>query len=99
MRRRGRRPLKESDTCAELGTTPFTHVPVTLPLGWPLLAGMVTAATAAQAQLLAVSVIRVVGGDTMVVSTAESINLKVRLQGIDAPECGMPFGPQAQRFL
>jgi hypothetical protein len=25
--------------------------------------------------------------------------LKVRLHAIDAPECGMPFGPQAQAFL
>jgi len=59
---------------------------------------MISAATAAQAQLPAVRVIRVVDGDIMVVSTAESLNLKVRMQGIDAPECGMPFGPQAQRF-
>ena len=44
-------------------------------------------------------VIHVVDGDTVVVSTAKSLNLKVRLQGIDAPKCGMPFRPQAQLFL
>jgi endonuclease YncB( thermonuclease family) len=64
-----------------------------------LLAGMVSAATAAHAQAQAVRVVRVVDGDTVVVRTSESLNLKVRLRGIDAPECGMPFGPQAQRFL
>lgn len=67
--------------------------------GFALLAGMASAATAAQAKVQTVHVIRVVDGDTVVVGTAESLNLKVRLQGIDAPECGMPFGPQAQRFL
>jgi micrococcal nuclease len=67
--------------------------------GLALLAGMASAATAAQAQVHTVRVVRVVDGDTVVVRTAESLNLKVRLQGIDAPECGMPFGQQAQRFL
>jgi endonuclease YncB( thermonuclease family) len=70
-----------------------------LVVGLALLAGMASAATAAQAQVQAVRVVRVVDGDTLVVRTAESLNLKVRLQGIDAPECGMPFGQQAQRFL
>jgi endonuclease YncB( thermonuclease family) len=44
-------------------------------------------------------VVRVVDGDTVVVADAQSLNLKVRLHAIDAPECGMPFGPQAQAFL
>jgi micrococcal nuclease len=60
-----------------------------------LLAPLVTA----QAQATEVRVVRVVDGDTVVVADAQSLNLKVRLHGIDAPECGMPFGPQAQAFL
>ena len=70
-----------------------------LVVGLALLVGMVSDATAAQAQVQTVRVIHVVDGDTVVVRTPESLNLKVRLQGIDAPECGMPFGAQAQRFL
>lgn len=64
-----------------------------------LLAGLSAQPLAAASEGQWVQVVRVVDGDTVVVSTAESLNLKVRLQGIDAPECGMPFGPQAQRFL
>jgi endonuclease YncB( thermonuclease family) len=51
------------------------------------------------AQATEVRVVRVVDGDTVVVADAQSLNLKVRLHAIDAPECGMPFGPQAQAFL
>jgi endonuclease YncB( thermonuclease family) len=53
----------------------------------------------AHAQATEVRVVRVVDGDTVVVADAQSLNLKVRLHAIDAPECGMPFGPQAQAFL
>jgi endonuclease YncB( thermonuclease family) len=60
-----------------------------------LLAPLVTA----QAQATEVRVVLVVDGDTVVVADAQSLNLKVRLHAIDAPECGMPFGPQAQAFL
>jgi endonuclease YncB( thermonuclease family) len=60
-----------------------------------LLAPLLTAL----AQTTEVRVVRVVDGDTVVVADAQSLNLKVRLHAIDAPECGMPFGPQAQAFL
>lgn len=70
-----------------------------LVFGLALVAGMVSAATAAQAQLLAVRMIGVLDGDTMVISTAESLNLKVRMRGVCALECGMPFGLHTQRFL
>lgn len=63
------------------------------------LVGLLTVASTAWSSAIEGRVVRVVDGDTVVVSTAESLNLKVRLQGIDAPECGMPFGLQAQRFL
>jgi endonuclease YncB( thermonuclease family) len=96
---RGRRGLQDSDTSAEVDTDPLPAPARHLVFGLALLAGLVSAVTAEQALPQAVRVIRVVDGDTMVVSTAESLTLKVRMQGIDAPECGMPFGPQAQRFL
>lgn len=43
--------------------------------------------------------VRVVDGDTVLVADARSLYSKVRLHGIDAPECSMPFGPQAKQFL
>jgi micrococcal nuclease len=99
MSRSGRNGPQEPDACAEPDARPIHLRAHRLVFGLALLAGIVSAATATQAQVQTVRVIRVVDGDTVVVSTAESLNLKVRLQGIDAPECGMPFGPQAQRFL
>jgi endonuclease YncB( thermonuclease family) len=61
-----------------------------------LLAPLVTA----YAQASEVRVVRVVDGDTVVVvADAQSLNIKVWPHVIDAPECGMPFGPQAQAFL
>jgi endonuclease YncB( thermonuclease family) len=94
-----RRGLLAHDACAEPGADPIHLQARRLVCGLALLACMVTEATTVHAQVLTVRVLRVVDGDTLVVSTADSLNLKVRLQGIDAPECGMPFGPQAQRFL
>lgn len=99
MSRSGRNGPQGPDACAEPDARPIHLRAHRLVFGLALLAGIVSAATATQAQVQTVRVIRVVDGDTVVVSTAESLNLKVRLQGIDAPECGMPFGPQAQRFL
>jgi endonuclease YncB( thermonuclease family) len=99
MTRNGRNGPQGTDACAEPGAVTIHLRARRFVFGFALLAGMASAATAAQAQVQTVHVIRVVDGDTVVVGTAESLNLKVRLQGIDAPECGMPFGPQAQRFL
>jgi endonuclease YncB( thermonuclease family) len=99
MTRSGRNGPHGTDACAEPGAVTIHLRAHRLVFGLALLAGMASAATAAQAKVQTVHVIRVVDGDTVVVGTAESLNLKVRLQGIDAPECGMPFGPQAQRFL
>lgn len=99
MTRSGRSGPQRTAACTAPGAGHVHLRACRLVLAMALLASMVSAATAAQPQLQTVRVIRVVDGDTVVVSTAESLNLKVRLQGIDAPECGMPFGPQAQRFL
>lgn len=88
----GSRQLLDPYRCAER-----THVPIRARArrgagGLALLAGMALAGTVAHAHLRTVRVIRVVDGDTVVVRTAEPLNLTVRLLGIDAPECGMPFG-------
>lgn len=99
MRGTASRGLLGHDSYEGTGADPIHLQARRLVCGMALLASMVSAATAAPAQVQAVRVVRVVDGDTVVVRTAESLNLKVRLQGIDAPECGMPFGPQAQRFL
>jgi endonuclease YncB( thermonuclease family) len=64
-----------------------------------LLAGTLSIAGAAIAEVHEVRVIRVLDGDTVEVADAHYLYFKVRLHGIDAPECSMPFGPQAQRFL
>jgi endonuclease YncB( thermonuclease family) len=63
------------------------------------------AGMAAPAATTTARVVRVVDGDTVVVTDLQvanyidSMNVRVRLHGIDAPECGMPFGPEAQQFL
>ena len=64
-----------------------------------LLAGVLSNGAAAMIAIRDVRVVRVVDGDTLLVTDAQSLYSKVRLHGIDAPECSMPFGPQAQQFL
>jgi len=82
------------DACTELGAIP---VHATTRPAMP--ADMVSAATVVRAQVQTMRVVRVIGGDTVVGLTVGSLNLKVRLQGIDALECGMPFGREARQFL
>jgi endonuclease YncB( thermonuclease family) len=67
--------------------------------GLALLTGSLTSGAATVAVIQEVRVARVVDGDTLLVTDAQSLYSKVRLHGIDAPECSMPFGPQAQQFL
>ena len=44
-------------------------------------------------------VVRVVDGDTIHVLPKDKATLKVRLEGIDAPETGQPFGTKARQAL
>jgi len=44
-------------------------------------------------------VVGIVDGDTIEVLTAEKKTIRVRLNGIDAPETGQPFGKTAKEFL
>ena len=46
-----------------------------------------------------VSVVGVHDGDTLTGLTADHLQVKVRLDGIDAPELGQPFGKAAKRAL
>jgi endonuclease YncB( thermonuclease family) len=41
----------------------------------------------------------VIDGDTLLAEDQHFIHFRVRLLGVDAPECGMPFGHEAQRYL
>ena len=68
-------------------------------LGLVLLAAVLSAGAAVVIDIQEVRVVRVVDGDTVLVADPRSLYSKVRLHGIDAPECGMPFGPQAKQFL
>lgn len=67
--------------------------------GLALLAAVLSAGAAVVIDIQEVRVVRVVDGDTVLVADARSLYSKVRLHGIDAPECSMPFGPQAKQFL
>ncbi len=64
-------------------------------LGWVLLVPLLTALT----KPTEVRVVQVVDGNTVVATDAQSVNSEARLHAVDAPECGMPFGPQVQWFL
>ena len=91
------------DQLNQLGTAGYTPAPKPwwqkVAIGLALLTGVLTGSAAALAGVQEVRVVRVVDGDTLLVTDAQSRYSKVRLHGIDAPECSMPFGPQAQQFL
>lgn len=57
------------------------------------------AALAQRATTLTGKVVGVTDGDTITVLDAEKRQHKVRLEGIDAPESGQPFGTQAKKAL
>ena len=51
------------------------------------------------AEELAGRVVRVADGDTITIIDPARTQYKIRLQGIDAPEKGQPFGRASGRFL
>ena len=85
------------------GTAGYTPTPrrwwQRVACGLALLAAVLSAGAAVVIDIQEVRVARVVDGDTVLVADARSLYSKVRLHGIDAPECSMPFGPQAKQFL
>ena len=52
-----------------------------------------------EGQLLKATVLRVVDGDTMVVSLGQGEPVRVRVIGYDAPETNQPFGDTATKFV
>ena len=56
-------------------------------------------AAAADPEQFTARVVSIADGDTLTVSDAASVQHKVRLQGIDAPERGQPFGTVARERL
>jgi micrococcal nuclease len=56
-------------------------------------------AHAADVQTISARVVGVHDGDTLTALTDDKRQLKVRLQGIDAPELGQPFGQASKRAL
>ena len=91
------------DPLSRSGTAGYTPTPrrwwQRVACGLALLAAVLSAGAAVVIDIQEVRVARVVDGDTLLVTDAQSLYSKVRLHGIDAPECSMPFGPQAQQFL
>lgn len=59
----------------------------------------VQAASWAQTVPIAGRVVRVVDGDTVVLLTAQHVQVRLRLAGIDAPESNQPHGHQARTYL
>lgn len=53
----------------------------------------------AHADTLTGRVVRVTGGDTIVILDASNTQHKIRLQGIDAPERGQAFGTKSKEHL
>lgn len=69
-----------------------------VPLMW-LLVLVVAPALAAAADTLSGMVVSVADGDTLTVLDGSNSQIKVRLNGIDAPERGQPFGTKARDRL
>ncbi len=54
---------------------------------------------AQQADEITGKVVHIVDGDTIDILTADKTKIRIRLNGIDAPETGQPFGKNAKEFL
>ena len=52
-----------------------------------------------QADQISGKVIHIVDGDTIDILTADKTTIRIRLNGIDAPETGQPFGKNAKQYL
>ena len=52
-----------------------------------------------EGQLVKATVVRVVDGDTLVVSLGQGEPVRVRVIGYDAPETNQPFGDAATKFV
>lgn len=64
-----------------------------------LLCALIALSAGAQVDVIAGRVVRVVDGDTVAVVDARSRTHRIRLAGIDAPECSMPYGHESKALL
>ena len=64
-----------------------------------ILGAVMLASSPTAADTLTGRVIRVVDGDTVALLDEHANIQKIRLAGIDSPECGMPYGPAAKTYL
>lgn len=64
-----------------------------------LLGALIALSAGAQVNVIAGRVVRVVDGDTVSVLDEHSRTHRIRLAGIDAPECNMPYGRQSKVLL
>jgi len=58
-----------------------------------------TPAATAQANEITGKVVGIIDGDTIDILTADKTTIRIRLNGIDAPETGQPFGRNAKQYL
>ena len=58
-----------------------------------------TSEPAEQANEISGKVVGIIDGDTIDILTAEKTTIRIRLNGIDAPETGQPFGKNAKQYL
>ena len=66
-------------------------------LGIQLVVPPVSASEAEPERLF--KVIKIIDGDTIDVLTGDRVMIRLRVNGIDAPERGQPFGNNAKRYL
>lgn len=77
----------------------FRDVVIRIPAAGVALALLLLAVPAAAQEILAGRVIGVHDGDTLTLVTADHMQHKIRLSGIDAPELGQPWGTRARQAL
>ena len=93
-RRKTEPAIKQTNVKALVLRPPRTASLVTVLLG-----ALIALSTGAQVDVIAGRVVRVVDGDTVAVLNERSRTLRIRLAGIDAPECNMPYGRESKVLL
>ena len=58
-----------------------------------------TSDATAQANEITGKVVGIIDGDTIDILTSDKTTIRIRLNGIDAPETGQPFGKNGKQFL